>query len=153
MEQATSYCVFRIDDQLFGVNVAGVEKIIRAVALTPLPEGPESVAGLINVEGTIFPVVDVRKKLRLRDRALGLSDRMILFKFKRPVCFIVNGVEEVVQFAPTEFNRAADIHPDLEGCIEGVGRLDDRSVIIVDLTRFLNEEEFSYMEKAVSEHG
>lgn len=153
MNQTNCYCIFRMDDQLFGVAVARVEKIIRAAAVTTVPDAPETLVGLINVEGRIFPVVNLRKKWRLPERAMEVDDRIILFKTDRIISFVVNGVEGVVQFDHLEFHQAGDIQPGLERYIEGVGKLDHRSVIIVDLARFFNSQEFCCMEKITVDHG
>jgi purine-binding chemotaxis protein CheW len=153
MDQTNCYCIFRIDDQLFGVAVAGVEKIIRAAAVTSLPDAPETLIGLLNVEGRIFPVINLRKKWRLPERPMEIDDRIILFKAGRIISFVVNGVEGVVHFEHLGFHQAGDIEPGLEKYIEGVGKLDHRSVIIVDLARFFTSREAHYMEKINADCG
>ena len=153
MDQTNCYCIFRIDDQLFGVAVSRVEKIIRAAAVIPLPDGPDTIIGLLNVEGRILPVVNIRKKWRLPERGMEADDRIILFKAGALVSFIVNGVIGVVQFDHLKFHQAGEIHPGLEHYIEGVGKVDNSSVIIVDMARFFNYQEFSYMEKITADHA
>jgi len=138
---------------LFGVAVSGVEKIIRAAAVIPLPDVPDTIVGLLNVEGRILPVVDIRKKWRLPERDMTVDDRIIIFKSGTLLSFIVNGVEGVVQFDHLEFQQANEIHPVLQRYIEGVARFNQDSVIIVDMARFFNDQEFSYMEKITADHG
>jgi len=147
MDQTNCYCIFRIDDQLFGVAVSRVEKIIRAAAVIHLPDVPDTIVGLLNVEGRILPVVDIRKKWHLPERDMEIDDRIIIFKADTLLSFIVNGVVGIVQFDQLEFQQANEIHPVLEHYIEGVARFDQDSVIIVDIARFFNDQEFSYMEK------
>jgi len=152
MEQTNCYCIFRIDDQLFGVAVSKVEKIIRAAAVITLPDVPETIVGLLNVEGRILPVVDIRKKWHLPERDMEVDDRIIIFKAGTLLSFIVNGVVGVVQLDQLEFQQANKIHPILEHYIEGVAKFDQNSVIIVDIARFFNDQEFSYMEKITTDH-
>ena len=152
MDQTNCYCIFRIDDQLYGIAVSRVEKIIRAAAVIPLPDVPDIIIGLLNVEGSILPVVNIRKKWHLPEHDMTVDDRIILFKAKTLVSFIVNGVEGVVQFDHLKFHQAEQIHPGLEQYIEGVGRHNNNSVIIVDMARFFNDQEFSYMEKVTADH-
>jgi len=147
MDQTNCYCIFRIDDQLFGVAVSRVEKIIRAAAVITLPDVPDTIVGLLNVEGRILPVVDIRKKWHLPERDMEIDDRIIIFKADTLLSFIVNGVVGIVQFDQLEFQQANEIHPVLEHYIEGVAKFDQNSVIIVDIARFFNDQEFSYMEK------
>lgn len=153
MDQTNCYCIFKIDDQLFGVAVSRVEKIIRAAAVISLPDGPDTIVGLLNVEGRLIPVVNIRKKWHLPERGLEVDDRIIIFKAGALVSFIVNGVEGVVQFDHLAFHQASEIHPGLEHYIEGVGRFHNNSVIIIDMARFFNDQEFSYMEKITADHG
>lgn len=138
---------------MFGVAVAKVEKIIRAAAVTLLPDVPDTIVGLLNVEGRILPVVNIRKKWHLPERGMEIDDRIILFKARTLLSFIVNGVEGVVQLDDLEFHQAEEIHPGLQHYIEGIGRFDNNSVIIVDMVRFFNDQEFSYMEKITADHG
>ncbi|RJX35804.1 MAG: hypothetical protein C4531_01345 [Desulfurivibrio sp.] len=152
MDQISCYCIFKIDDQLYGVAVSHVEKIIRAAAVIPLPEGPETIIGLLNVEGRVLPVVNIRKKWHLPERAMEVDDRIILFKAGALVSFIVNGVEGIVQFDHLKFHEAEEIHPGLQRYIEGVGRFNNSSVIIVDMARFFNDQEFICMEKVAADH-
>ena len=98
MDQTNSYCIFSIDDQLYGIAVSGVEKIIRAAAIIALPDVPETIIGLLNVEGSVLPVVNIRKKWRLPEREMSVDDRIILFKAGTLVSFIVNSVVGVIQF-------------------------------------------------------
>lgn len=153
MDQTNCYCIFRIDDQLFGVAVSRVEKIIRAAAVTSLPDVPDTIVGLLNVEGRVLPVVNIRKKWRLPARGMEVDDRIILFKAGTLLGFIVNGVEGIVQFNQLEFHQAEEIHPGLQHYIEGVGRFANNSVIIVDMARFFNDQELRYMGKITADHG
>lgn len=153
MDQTNCYCIFRIDDQLFGVAVSRVEKILRAAAVIPLPDAPDIIVGLLNVEGRILPVVNIRKKWHLPERDMEIDDRIILFKTDTLLGFIVNGVEGVVQFDHLEFHQAEKIHPGLEHYIKGVGRFNRNNVIIVDMALFFNDQEFSDMEKITALHG
>jgi purine-binding chemotaxis protein CheW len=153
MDQANCYCIFRIDDQLFGVAVSRVEKIIRAAAVIHLPDVPDTIIGLLNVEGRILPVVNIRKKWHLPERDMEIDDRIIIFKAGMLLSFIVNGVEGIVQFDHLEFHQANEIHPILQHYIEGVAKFGQNSVIIVDMARFFNDQEFSYMEKITADHG
>lgn len=153
MDQTNYYCIFSIDDQLFGVAVSRVEKILRAASVIPLPDVPDTIVGLLNVEGRILPVVNIRKKWHLPERSMGIDDRIIIFKSGTLLGFIVNGVEGIVKSDQLEFQQANEIHPVLEHYIEGVARFEQNSVIIVDMARFFNDQEFSNMEKIAADHG
>ena len=145
MDQTNSYCIFSIDDQLYGIAVSGVEKIIRAAAIIALPDVPETIIGLLNVEGSVLPVVNIRKKWRLPEREMSVDDRIILFKAGTLVSFIVNSVVGVIQFDHLKFHQAETIHPGLKQYIEGVGRYNNNSVIIINMARFFKDQELAVL--------
>lgn len=69
---------FTIDDTVFGVDILLVHEIIRAASLTSVPNAPDYVEGLAKLRGNIFPLVDLRKKLRLFNRESDTNDRVII---------------------------------------------------------------------------
>ena len=73
--------VFEIEGQRHALSMALVERVVRAVALTPAPHAPPSVAGLINVQGTLVPVVNTRRWLGLPERPVRPSDHFLILRF------------------------------------------------------------------------
>jgi hypothetical protein len=70
--------VFSLDEPLYALPLSSVERVVPAVEITPLPKAPEFVLGVINVHGQVIPVMDIRQRLRLPTRPVGLEDRFIL---------------------------------------------------------------------------
>ena len=62
MNQAPCFVVFRLDEQHYAVPLSVVERIVRMVDITPVPKTPEIVLGVINVQGSVIPVVDIRRR-------------------------------------------------------------------------------------------
>jgi purine-binding chemotaxis protein CheW len=141
--------VFTLDDQQFGLRLPAVERVERAVEITPLPEAPEIVLGVLNLRGRIIPVVDIRKRFRLPARALTLRDRLIVARTaRRPVALLVDAVEGVVESSAAAVIAAAEILPGL-AYVEGVVKLDDGALLIHDLDRFLSLEEDQALAAAI----
>ncbi len=65
MEQLNQYVVFTLDEQRYVLHLSAVKRIIRVVEITPLPKAPDIVLDVVNVEGQIIPVVNIRKRFRL----------------------------------------------------------------------------------------
>ncbi|MFQ5632726.1 MAG: chemotaxis protein CheW, partial [bacterium] len=65
MGKKENHLVFTIDDQQFGLPMSQVERIIRAVEVRPVPEAPDYINGVINMQGRVIPVVNLRKRFRL----------------------------------------------------------------------------------------
>jgi purine-binding chemotaxis protein CheW len=68
MNKATQLVVFALDEQRYALRLTAVERIVRAVEVTPLPKAPQIVLGVIDAQGRIIPVVDVRQRFRLTER-------------------------------------------------------------------------------------
>ncbi len=73
---------FWLDGHRFGLELSAVERVVRMVEITPLPNAPAIVMGAINVEGRIIPVVDIRARLGLPQRAVRPSDALILARLQ-----------------------------------------------------------------------
>ncbi len=129
--------VFRLDNQKYAVSLEAVERVIAAVEVTPLPEAPEILAGIINLRGRIVPVVDLRRRLGLSGREIALSDAFLVVRSTtRTMALIVDGVECVTEMAPRDLIVPEAIFPGI-GVVEGVMCLDDGLIVILDLEKFL----------------
>ena len=70
--------VFSLDDQQYALLLPVVERVINAVAVTPLPEAPDIVLGVINIYGEIIPVMNIRKRFGLPEREIDIKDQLII---------------------------------------------------------------------------
>jgi purine-binding chemotaxis protein CheW len=142
MGMSSQYFVFGLEDQRYAMALGAVLKVIRAVEFTFLPEAPENLLGLINLGGEIIPVLDIRKRFHLPNREIDLNDRIIICKgAARTIAFVADVVEGVVEFAPEELDEAVHILPEMEDYIEGVGKLNDDTVLIYDLDTMFSIQE------------
>jgi purine-binding chemotaxis protein CheW len=127
-----------------------VERIIRAVEVTPLPRAPAIVLGIVNVGGRIIPVVNMRQRFRLPDRQIEPRDQVVLGQTgRRTVALVVDEVSSVVERAENEIIAAHEILPGLEG-VHGVAKFDDGMILIYDLNRFLSLEEETVLDEALA---
>lgn len=78
MNNLNQLVVFTLDEQRYALHLAAVERIVRVVEVTPLPKSPEIVLGVVNVQGRIIPVVNIRKRFRLPEREIALSNQLII---------------------------------------------------------------------------
>jgi purine-binding chemotaxis protein CheW len=141
--------VFTLDDQRYAVSLSIVERIVRLVEITPVPGAPEIVCGVINVEGCITPVVDIRKRFRLPARELALNDQLIVARTrKRKVALVVNTVTEVVALPTEEVVMGETILAHLD-YVTGIVKRPDGLVLIPDLDMFLSLEEEQLLHSAL----
>lgn len=146
----TPIVVFILDDQRYGLALSAVERVVRVVDVTPLPKAPDIVSGVINVQGRIIPVVNVRRRFRLAEREAALSDQFIIARTsRRPVALVVDSVTGVLECPEGETIPPDAIVPGLE-YVAGVVKLSDGMVLIHDLDRFLSLDEERVLHEAMA---
>ena len=139
--------VFTLDGQKFALQLDCVERVVHAVEITPLPQAPDIVAGIVNAQGRVIPVVNARRRFRLPERESELSDRlMILQTARRVVGMAVDAVSGVIECPLQKIIASDKILPGIE-YVKGVVKLDDGMIFIHDIDGFLSLEE----EKALGE--
>ena len=141
--------VFALDEQRYALYLSMVERVVQAVEITLLPKAPEFVLGVINVQGQIIPVVDIRQRLHLPAREMNLYDQFILARtLRRRVALLVNSVAGIRELADREWVTAEQVLPGV-GYIHGVAKLEANLVLICDLDQFLSLEEERKLEAAL----
>lgn len=142
--------VFTLDEPRYALPLAAVERIVRAVEITPLPKAPRIVLGVINVEGGVIPVVDVRRRFGLPERELRLEDRFIIARAgRRLVALVADEVAGVRACAPRALVSAAQSLP-FAAYLQGVAKLEDGLALISDLEAFLSLEEEQLLDTALA---
>ena len=149
MNEKHQYLVFTLDEWQVALQLSGVDRVVWAVAVTPLPEAPEIVPGVVNVQGQIMPVVDLRRRFGLAGREIDPADRFIIVRTSRRTAALwVDAVDGIIAPAAEAVVRAEEILPGM-GYIEGVVRLPDGMILIHNLDRFLSMEEDRILEQAM----
>jgi purine-binding chemotaxis protein CheW len=127
--------IFRLGDQHYALHAESVERVLRIVEITPLADAPRHVLGVVNVNGRVIPVFDVRGLLGLPAKETDLADQFILARVGgHPVALLVDGVSGVTEFPVERTTEAGAILPGLER-MEGVAPLGEGLVVIEDLER------------------
>jgi purine-binding chemotaxis protein CheW len=78
MVRSDQYVVFTLDEQRYALYLHAVVRVVRIVEITPLPQTPEVIRGVVNVQGQVIPVVDIRKRFQLPEREPELGDQLII---------------------------------------------------------------------------
>ena len=128
------YLIFIIDDQFFAVAASAVERIIRAVKPACPLDAPDLIQGLVNVGGEMIPLVNIRKQFGLAERAIRISDRIILFRMGDFAAAIaVDAVTGVDTLHPEPAIDPETIHPEMRDYISGAATFEDQTVFIYDI--------------------
>jgi purine-binding chemotaxis protein CheW len=141
--------VFTLGEQRYALHLAAVDRVVRVVEINPLPQAPEIVAGVVNVQGHIVPIINVCRRFHLPEREIALTDQLIVaHTARRPVGLIVDAVIDVIEHPEQGIVSAQSILPDLE-YVEGVVKLQNGLVLIHDLDKFLSLEEETSLTQAM----
>jgi len=149
MGELHDFLLFSIENQRFVIPLSQVEKIVRAVEIIPLPKAPDVVEGIINVQGRILPVVNLRKRFGLPLRPLDVRDHFIVCMTpRRTLAVLVDMVMDIVQISE---ERIVDQKNIVEGAkyVKGALKLDDGVVLIQDLENLLSLEEDQMLDLAL----
>ena len=145
--------VFALEDQRYALHLSTVERIVRAVEMTPLPKAPEIVIGVINVQGRIIPVFNIRRRFHLPEREIELSDQLIIANTaRRTVALVVDTVDGVIGRLSEEVTPADQVLPRIE-YVEGIVKLENGLVLIHDLDKFLSIDEGTKLDEALNDRS
>ncbi|MEH3159758.1 MAG: chemotaxis protein CheW [Sphingomonas taxi] len=139
------FVVFRLMDEEYGVPVESVREIVRVPEqLTRVPRTPGFVEGVINLRGTVLPVIDQRRRFGLDDVERSDRQRIMVFTIEgRDTGFIVDSVSEVRRIAGTAISPAPELSGERGRVVQGVANLHDqrRMILLLDMTCLVDPEE------------
>lgn len=144
---------FRIDNQLYGLPLAAVERVLPMVELSLLPVAPSILLGILNLHGRILPVLDIRRRFSLPDRGYAPSAHLLVSRTtSRTVVLPADEVVGVVAVDPTAVVQRAFIDPGI-GHVAGIAQTSDGLLFIQDLDAFLSLEEEEQLTVALEDVG
>ena len=143
---------FRLGNEEYSLDILSVQEIIRHMELTRVPRAPEFVDGVINLRGRVIPVLDLRKRFGLKSDANSNETRIIVVDVNdTTVGFKVDAVSEVLRLPSDTVEAPPSIVTDAESeYIKGVGKMDGRLIILLDVSKILTRKEREGLGEAVS---
>lgn len=151
MNEPMRLVVFVLDGQCYALFLSAVERVVRAVEVTPLPAAPEIVLGMIDVGGCIVPVFDIRKRFHLPEKEMNVNDHLIIARTARQtVALLADSVSATMEVPAGEVVHSSKILPQME-YVDGVAKLEGGMVLIHDLDKFLSLEEENALDEVMSQ--
>ncbi len=134
---------FRVGRETFGVPIHLVHEIVRVPDITSVPDCPDYIEGVINLRGKIVSVIDLRKRFGEREIASDRKNRVMVVEVeKKMVGLVVDAASEVLKIPPSEIEDPPNVFEDGDlNYVTGVGKLNGRLIILVDLTKVLQRGE------------
>jgi purine-binding chemotaxis protein CheW len=135
--------VFELANEFYGINIAMVESIIKMQAITQLPHTPPFVKGVTNLRGSVLPVLDLRIRFALDAQEDTRQTRiMIVTMGNVKTGIIVDGVSEVLRVSDENIEPLPPMINSVDSAfLKGIARLENRLIILLELSRVLNLEE------------
>ncbi|MDT8903703.1 chemotaxis protein CheW [Anaeroselena agilis] len=134
--------IFRLAKEEFGLPITKVQEINRLVPITKLPQTPSFMEGIINLRGRIIPVIDLRKRFQLAGAEQSDDNRIIIVEVSgQTIGVIVDSVTEVVRLPGSSVEPPPPAFILDAQYIHGVGKLDDRLLIMLDIDKILTSQE------------
>jgi purine-binding chemotaxis protein CheW len=142
-EGETQLVVFVLASEEFACNIADVREVLKMIRVTPLPRSLDFVEGVINLRGEVIPVIDLRKRFNLPAVDRTDESRIIIVEVEeRMVGLTVDSVSEVIRLSNKQIQEAPNqVAGEQTNLIMGVGKIDERMLIILNLERILTSEE------------
>lgn len=147
--------VFGLGGEEFGVRIGDVREIIAAGAITPIPDSPAFIKGVINVRGEIVVAIDLRERFFLPSKTEAECKHIVIAREEKDLFgLIVDEVTEVLRIPEADIketpNLVTKIHKEHVG---GVVTLDSRLIVLLDLDKVLSEGELTRLSEIQREHG
>jgi purine-binding chemotaxis protein CheW len=134
---------FQVGRETFGIPISRVHEIVRIPEITSVPDAPDAVIGVMNLRGKIVPVVDLRKRFGAKNDGFTRKNRVVVAEVEgKLVGLVVDSASEVLKLPLGEIQPANTMFQDQElNYITGLGKLAERLIILIDLTRLLERNE------------
>lgn len=147
---AVELLAFEAGGSRFGIELAAVREVLRAVLITPLPGAPPVIEGIIDVRGTVVPVYDLRARFGLPIRPLHPDDRLVTaWTGDRLVALHCERTEWLVSVPAPAMERSGAVSLG-DRRVAGLARLPDGIILITDLPAFLDDAEREALDSALA---
>jgi len=146
------FLTFRLDGQEYGISILKVQEIKGWDKMTPIPNSPPYVKGVLNLRGVIVPVFDLRLRFGLPETVRDAFTVIIVVNIGgRMAGIVVDAVSDVINVSPEQQCAA----PEYEGqqnreFIKGLAQVDDKLLILLDIDRMVNPEALEQSEAVAS---
>ena len=138
---------FSIGEEEFGVNILKVQEIIRTMEIAKVPRAPDFVEGVINLRGKVIPIIDLRRRFGLAPKAHDKNTRIIVIEINNIIVgFVVDAVSEVLRIPASTVEPPPPVVAGVDSdYISGVGKVQDRLLIMLDLDKLLSSEDMDML--------
>ncbi len=130
---------FQVGRETYGVPITSLHEIVRVPEITPVPDAPDWVEGVINLRGRIVSVIDLRKRLGQKDPALSKRTRIMVVQQNGRLCgLLVDSASEVLKLPSSDIQPSSAVfQQSLQSCVTGLGKVHGRLIVLLDMAKLL----------------
>jgi purine-binding chemotaxis protein CheW len=153
----TQYLTFKLEDEVFALDITQVREVLDYTTVTKVPRTPEFMSGVINLRGSVVPVVDMRLKFGMSKTEKTVNTCIIIVEIDVEGERIVLGaladsVQEVIELGPESIEPPPRLGARLKTeFIMGMGKRDDHFIIILDIDKVFSTDELTLVMKTEGE--
>lgn len=142
-----TYLSFKLSEEVFAINVSKVLNILEMKPITRVPKSPDYMKGVINLRGTVLPVIDLRLKFGLPENNVTVDTNIIVLNIEREgeeimLGILVDAVREVLEFKTEDIAPSPSIGTKYNsGFIEGMWRIDENFIMILNIDKVFSLDE------------
>lgn len=149
IRETRQYLSFKLDEEEFALDIAKVREVLDITRITRVPQTPDYMKGVINLRGSVVPVVDLNRKFRIKDTERTVNTRIIIGEVdleggRAVLGVLADAVHEVMELDPEQIEPAPRIGTGLNTeFLKGMGRRNDDFIMILDIDRVFSAEELA----------
>ncbi len=147
-EETSQHVTFSLGGEEYGIEITKVQEIIGYQGFTRIPNVPEFIRGVLNLRGTVVPVVDLRKKFAMEEKEYNKFTVIIILEaVERIMGIIVDAISDVVTLATKDIQEAPSFAVNVRtDFISGMGKRDGKLIILLDMDKVLSHEELEIID-------
>ncbi len=148
-DASDEFLTFTLGSEEYGVEILKVQEIRGYDTVTRLPDAPDYIKGVINLRGTIVPVIDMRLKFHLVAEYTALTVMIVLNVGNRVIGMVVDSVSDVVRLGGAQIRAVPELGATIDRkFLTGIGTLDERMLILLDIERLMTSAEMGLVDQA-----
>jgi len=158
-EEAIQYLTFKLDGESFATEISKVKEVLEHTKITPVPRSPEFMKGVINLRGSVVPVVDLRLQFGMPEIEPTVDSCIIIIEVNIEGTTTVLGalsdsVQEVIDLKPNQLEPAPSFGTRVKNdFVQHMGKFGDRFVIILDINKVFSLDQINKVEKSSTENN
>jgi purine-binding chemotaxis protein CheW len=147
---AREYLTFRLDKEEYGIDILKVQEIRGYEPPTRIANAPPFIKGVVNLRGTIVPIVDMRLKFNCTQAQYDSFTVVIILNLRqRIVGIVVDSVSDVLQLAAEDFREAPEVESMIgSDAVLGLGSLGERMLILLDIEKLMSGDDMGLVSEA-----